>query len=84
MAGHAFVLEGPADPLRGNDVVVHAAKRMPAAVRRDVDDAPRAARPGVELVDLDLVLARTPPLHEQLRVGVGLEYELAGGVEQDG
>ena len=83
VTGHAFVLEGPADALWRHNIVVDAAKRVLATVGRDMDDTPRAARPRVELVDLDLVPARAPPLHEQLRVGVGLEHELARRVEHD-
>ncbi len=80
---HALVFERLANSLGRDDVVVDAAEPVLAAVRSLLDDAPLAAGPGVELHDLVLVAARPPPLHEQLRIGVGPEDELSRRVEHD-
>ncbi len=84
MAGRALELEGPDDAVRGRRAVVDAAERVLVAVGVPVDEAPHAAVAGLVPVDGRGQPARAEPLHEQLRIGVGAEEELARRVELPG
>src|SRR5262245_7934147 len=80
VAGRALELEGLGHPVRSLVAVEHAVE-APGVLAVLVDEPPAAARAGVPRVDHHLVLARPHPLHEELRVRIGLEYEIPRRVE---
>jgi death-on-curing protein len=81
VTGHAFELKGVDEPLGRRDLAVLAAEAILIALRVALDEAPRAARSDIHYVDNRRGAALTPPVGDVLRIGVGLEYELARRIE---
>src|SRR6185369_1263509 len=69
------------DALRPNDLLVHT--DAPAIAERRIMDAPMkpAARPRIQLRELDRAAARRIPLHQQLWLRPGVEHTLARRIE---
>src|SRR6266568_4761063 len=78
---HALELEGPDDPLRPDDLPELPVEAELRAVGAALHDPPRPARTEVDVARRDLVPPGAPPVRHVVAGAVGLEHQIAGGVE---
>src|SRR5262245_8009608 len=85
VAGHAFPLECPDDPLRRDDLAVLAPETILVnAFWSTVDEVVLAAGAEVHFAVGERILSRAPPVREVLACGVRLEDQLPGRIELAG
>src|SRR5882757_10070600 len=80
------IFEGVAedDPLRFNDLAIHALLPLLGPLGRAHAEAPAATDPEIHLADRAGEAVRAPPAHQMFRLAPGLEDDASRGVEDSG
>src|SRR5437660_6329726 len=82
VAGGAFELEGPRDPLGLDDLDVHAVERELVAVGVPIEVSPRPAGARIHRIDDRRIPRRSPPFGDLLGLDVRAKYSIARRIDQ--